>query len=455
MAVLSVRSIVRTQCLLVMMAPEGSVGTQSLAAEASETALELRNPLLWRIRYQLGGALAIGLLLPLVLRWPVETLQLNVITDVWRYNSSIGAAAAISLGYGVLRQFIVFPGAKATAYILPSLTVSFAIVALLFFLWRIEYSRYLFVASYTLSVSWLYAVFFLCNRYAAPRLGLVPGGDHHSITDISGAEWHPLSSATGSLAHIDAVVADLNHVADPAWERLVARCILAGIPVYDVRNVIESMTGRAEFVHLSESSFGSVLPSKVYIRFKRLIDLALSAILIPPIMLAIAAAAITIRFDTPGPVFFTQSRMGYRGKAFNLYKLRSMRSDMPQSQHFTVENDPRITRVGKFIRKYHIDELPQVLNIIKGDMSWIGPRPEAIALAEWYAKDIPLYIYRHAVRPGVSGWAQVHQGNVAEIDAAKVKLQYDFFYIKNFSPWLDLLIVLKTIRTILFGLGSK
>jgi lipopolysaccharide/colanic/teichoic acid biosynthesis glycosyltransferase len=122
---------------------------------------------------------------------------------------------------------------------------------------------------------------------------------------------------------------------------------------------------------------------------------------------------------------------------------------------YTEDDDPRITRVGRFIRKYRIDELPQIWNIIRGDMSWIGPRPEAISLAEWYAKDIPFYIYRHAVRPGISGWAQVNQGNVAKLDAAAVKLQYDFFYIKNFSPWLDILIFVKTIRTILTGFGSK
>jgi lipopolysaccharide/colanic/teichoic acid biosynthesis glycosyltransferase len=133
-----------------------------------------------------------------------------------------------------------------------------------------------------------------------------------------------------------------------------------------------------------------------------------------------------------------------------------MRTDAAGTgSHFTEENDPRITRVGRFIRKYRIDELPQIWNIIRGDMSWIGPRPEAKELAEWYATEIPFYIYRHAVRPGISGWAQVNQGNVAKVDAATVKLQYDFFYIKNFSPWLDLLIFVRTLRTIATGFGSR
>ena len=107
------------------------------------------------------------------------------------------------------------------------------------------------------------------------------------------------------------------------------------------------------------------------------------------------------------------------------------------------------------LRKYRIDELPQVLNIIKGDMSWIGPRPEAVVLSEEYQRHIPFYAFRHAVKPGISGWAAVMQGNVAEVEAATVKLQHDFFYIKNLSPWLDAYIASRTVWILLSGHGSK
>jgi len=122
---------------------------------------------------------------------------------------------------------------------------------------------------------------------------------------------------------------------------------------------------------------------------------------------------------------------------------------------YTIEGDKRITRVGRFLRQYRLDELPQIINILRGDMSWIGPRPEAISLAEWYEREVPFYIYRHIVRPGMSGWAQVHQGNVAAVDAAQLKLEYDFYYIKHFSFWLDAVIVLKTLRAIVTGVGSR
>jgi lipopolysaccharide/colanic/teichoic acid biosynthesis glycosyltransferase len=240
-----------------------------------------------------------------------------------------------------------------------------------------------------------------------------------------------------------------------SWEIFIAKCVLAGIPVYDVKSIMESLTGRVDIEHLSENSFGSVLPSSLYLRMQRGLDLCLALVLLPFFIVAILVAGLFIKFETGGPVFYTQPRMGFRARIFTIYKLRSMRDGVATGKIYTEENDPRITKVGRFIRKYRIDEFPQILNIIKGEMSWIGPRPEAVELADWYANDIPFYIYRHAVRPGLSGWAQVMQGNVAKVDAATIKLQFDFYYIKHFSPWLDLLIVLKTIQTMMSGFGSR
>ena len=121
----------------------------------------------------------------------------------------------------------------------------------------------------------------------------------------------------------------------------------------------------------------------------------------------------------------------------------------------TDDADPRITRVGRVIRKYRLDELPQIINILLGQMSWIGPRPEPEILTRWFAAEIPYYRYRHVVKPGISGWAQVNQGYVSGVDGINTKLQYDFYYIKYFSPWLDLLILFRTIKTMLTGFGAK
>jgi lipopolysaccharide/colanic/teichoic acid biosynthesis glycosyltransferase len=121
----------------------------------------------------------------------------------------------------------------------------------------------------------------------------------------------------------------------------------------------------------------------------------------------------------------------------------------------THDNDERVTRVGTFLRRYRLDEMPQIFNILRFEMSWIGPRPEAEVLSIWYTSELPFYRYRHVVKPGISGWAQVNQGHVADVEEVHRKLQYDFYYIKYFSPWLDLLILFRTIKTMLTGFGSR
>jgi lipopolysaccharide/colanic/teichoic acid biosynthesis glycosyltransferase len=259
-----------------------------------------------------------------------------------------------------------------------------------------------------------------------------------------------LSKPPAVLTNFDGLVADLRASLAPEWERFLAHSVLNGWPVYDVKQVIESLTGRVEIEHLSENNFGSVLPSLIYLRFKRMVDFTIAVMLLPFFLPVILVASVCIVIGSPGPAIFKQSRMGFRARPFTCYKLRSMH-DGVEGARFTTQGDQRVTRVGEFLRKYRIDEFPQIFNILKGDMSWIGPRPEAVELAKWYESEVPFYAYRHAVRPGISGWAQVHQGNVAEVEAATVKLHYDFYYIKYFSPWLDLLIVAKTAKTILMG----
>ncbi len=218
----------------------------------------------------------------------------------------------------------------------------------------------------------------------------------------------------------------------------------------------EWLTGKVRVEHLSENTLSSNLARIVYARVKRLFDIAGVILAAPVFFPIIAFAALLVRIESPGSALFTQTRMGHRGQPFTIYKLRSMHLEtQPTGQAYTSDHDPRVTRVGAFIRKYRIDEFPQILNILKGEMSWIGPRPEAASLADWYEREVPFYCYRHIVRPGITGWAQVHQGNVARPDAASEKLHYDFYYIKNLSPWLDLLIAAKTLQTILTGFGSK
>ena len=256
------------------------------------------------------------------------------------------------------------------------------------------------------------------------------------------------------ISYYSGVIADLNQDLDSKWERFLALAALRGIPVYNVKQFNESISGRVVVDHLRENTLGAVVPSLIYPQFKRVLDFWTALLSLPFIAMIIGVCAIFIKRETPGPIFYRQRRAGFGGRPFTIFKLRTMTHNHDGAD-FTIEGDGRITRVGRFLRRHRLDELPQIINILRGDMSWIGPRPEAISLAEWYEREIPFYLYRHIVRPGISGWAQVHQGNVAAVDAARLKLEYDFYYIKHFSFWLDAVIVMKTVRAIVTCFGSR
>jgi lipopolysaccharide/colanic/teichoic acid biosynthesis glycosyltransferase len=244
-------------------------------------------------------------------------------------------------------------------------------------------------------------------------------------------------------------------VLTPEWERFLSDCALKRIPVYNAMQFRESLTGKVNVRHLVANNFGDLSPSIFHQNLKRVIDVLFLVTFSPVILPVMIIIAIWIKVDSPGNAFFIQPRMGFNGRWFDVIKFRSMYVDHNGS-HFTEEGeDQRITKVGRVIRKYRLDELPQFWNVLKAEMSLIGPRPESAELARWYDSEVPFFAYRHVVRPGISGWAQVMQGYAAGVDDMKDKLAYDFYYIKHFSLWLDLLIWYKTIRTVLTGFGSR
>jgi len=171
-----------------------------------------------------------------------------------------------------------------------------------------------------------------------------------------------------------------------------------------------------------------------------------------PVMLVVAIA---IKLDSDGPVFYSQERVGLHGRPFRIVKFRSMRADAEKNgAMWATQTDPRITSVGKLIRKCRIDELPQLVNVIRGEMSLIGPRPERPVFVEELERQIQYYGQRHLIKPGLTGWAQVRYRYGSSIEDAREKLRYDLYYIKNQSPWLDALILLETVRIVLFGRGA-
>ena len=203
------------------------------------------------------------------------------------------------------------------------------------------------------------------------------------------------------------------------------------------------------------------MPNTLYFTLKNVADRIIGLVGLIVSLPIIILAMIAIYLDDRGSPFFFQERVGFRGTPFTIVKLRTMRVLQPDSMTdlkeaaITKVDDPRITAVGKFLRHSRIDELPQFWNVIRGELSIIGPRPEASALSNWYDEKLDFYAYRHVVRPGITGWAQVNQGHVASDEAVYRKLQFDFYYIKNFSLWLDILISIKTIQVMAFRRGAK
>jgi lipopolysaccharide/colanic/teichoic acid biosynthesis glycosyltransferase len=405
----------------------------------------------WR-PIQLLGGLCFGAALPVMLRWPFEIEQL---TSSSPRNTLVGTALAVTAGYLLLRRLCRFPGIRSTSYIVPAFAVVYGVLIATLLFTRMDYARLQMASSFALTLTWFFWVCLVEQRVRRPRLAVLPIGQTGELLSIRSVDWETLKHPDQPLDGCDGVVADLRGAVPPQWETFLARWALRGLPVYHVKQVGESLTGRVQIEHLSENTLGSLLPSSIYARLKRAVDLLAAIVLLPILLPLAAAAALAVKLDSPGPVLFRQERMGYRGEAFTILKFRTMRCGPCEGRHFTAGGDPRVTRVGRFLRRYRIDELPQIVNILKGEMSWIGPRPEAVPLSQWYEREIPFYCYRHIVRPGITGWAQVQQGYAAKIKAVTHKLHYDFYYIKNFSPWLDLLIAAKTVRTVLSGFGAR
>jgi len=406
------------------------------------------------LRYQLTGALLLllGMLAAMLMMFPTANSHVLVTT-------SLCSMAATAFGIALLRSIIRYPGVEANAYMIPSFTISYGCLLIFFIVTRLPYSRVLLFASFVGTIAWLIVVHALARRRRKMEIGIVPGGEHNALLTIGGVSWTVLTDTEQDLTRFHALAADLRVDIPAEWDRVLADCALAGIPVYHTKHLAESLTGMVQLEHLSENSFGTLAPISAFMTFKHVLDWILAALigllLAPPLLLL----ALAIRLDSPGAAIFRQTRIGYRGKPFTVYKFRTMVSTKAGASALdaakTQTEDKRITRIGAFLRRSRIDELPQIANILKGEMSWIGPRPEAQVLSQWYEGEIPFYRYRHIVRPGLTGWAQVNQGHVAEVEDVRTKLNYDFYYIKNYSPWVDLLIVAKTIQTILTGFGAK
>ena len=258
--------------------------------------------------------------------------------------------------------------------------------------------------------------------------------------------------------HVDTIVVCLDDRRSILPVQSLLDCKAMGVNVLDGHHLFEEAAGRLSIDSLRPSAlifstgFRRRLPSLVS---KRLLDVVVSAVGLVVLVPFLVLIALLIRVDSPGPVFYRQVRVGLRGRPYMIWKFRSMRQDAEKSgPRWAQADDPRISRVGWWLRKTRIDEIPQLVNVLRGEMSLVGPRPERPVFVQDLRTVIPYYDIRHTVRPGVTGWAQVKFRYGASQEDSHRKLQYDLYYVKNLSFLLDLKILAHTIRVVMLGEGA-
>jgi sugar transferase (PEP-CTERM system associated) len=258
---------------------------------------------------------------------------------------------------------------------------------------------------------------------------------------------------------IDRVVISLDERRGVLPFRTMATLRLQGLPIEDAQSVYERLTGRIMTEELRPSTLilsDGFNKSRVLLAGKRTIDVAISFILIVLTLPLMALIALAILLEDGRPVLFRQTRVGFGGRTFRIFKFRSMRHGSERGNpQWATAGDSRITFVGRCVRKFRLDEMPQFINILRGEMSLIGPRPEVPYFCELLEKEIPFFNQRHVVRPGLTGWAQVKYQYGATLEEAKTKFEFDLFYIKRLSLMLDLAIIFETARVVFWGRGGR
>lgn len=298
-----------------------------------------------------------------------------------------------------------------------------------------------------------FAVVLLKHRIASTRVAIV----RPLALDVNSPRplGDVINSPTADLTRYDVILVSFTESISTEWARALSRAMLAGCQVRHVGEYVEDVRGAVSVEHFELDQLTGVgLVS--YRSVKRLVDIATVIFVSPVVLVLTALGAVSVLVTMGWPVFFVQERVGLAGRPFRMWKLRTMLPTRAGEAHrAAVPGDRRVTRVGAFLRRFRIDELPQVWNVLRGEMSLIGPRPEAMAFHEDYLREVPEYTYRTLVRPGITGWAQVCAPPSATADEARRKLSYDLYYVKRMSMFLDLQIAVRTIWTVTNGGGVR
>ncbi len=351
----------------------------------------------------------------------------------------------------IISRLVIFPRIEHLGVVFTIFSFTFLLAIGFVAIGRLYYSRAFLLSFYVLDATLL----MVCNRRKKKlNLGIIPFEQYEDILKIDNINWYILQ-APKDIA-LDGIVVSSPEDLTPQWSQYIVTQRLKGIPIYRASEIYESMLGRLPLRYFYEEIIEDLNQSLIVRYTKRLFDILFASLLCPILLLLTLIISVFIKLDSEGPVFFKQERIGQGGKVYKIIKFRTMYRDADIDRpRFTEKDDPRITPVGRILRRFHLDELPQVWNVLKGDMSFIGPRPEQAKIVREFEKEIPFYNYRHLVKPGITGWAQVNQGYAVGLIETIEKLEYDLYYVKNLSIWLDIVIVIKTIKMLITTWGAR
>ncbi len=402
-------------------------------------------------------ALAGFLVFILLIRLPV--MRDDILIRYWEHRESADLLFwGSTIAYFMLAWFQIsvrrLPYANNFEVLIAAAFVMTVLLLVILAATRNFYSGSFLAVFLCFQIIWFGLEVYCRNHYVVYTLAVSPAVLKLSTADFPEQKLILLDDpATLADQEIDAMLVDFNHDLDENWMHFLAYCQNNAIPIIPLNTFLENTWGRVPVEMIKSSKTFTITTFKPYLLVKPVIEwcLALAGIIATsPVMLA---TALVVKMTSPGPIIYRQVRLGLNGKPFVIYKFRTMLNGADEKGSYsTVENDERLTPVGHTLRKYHLDELPQLFNVLMGNMALVGPRPETVELSKVYADNIPYYFFRTTLKPGVTSWSHIHQGNVSGIELNKIKLSYDIYYMKHISPFIDFYILLKTVWVIVMGI---
>lgn len=395
-----------------------------------------------------------------------QALQVQGLVTADFGNTVLASVLPYGLAAHLLYRGAHLPIAERGSLLLVTTALPFCLTPLAFALLQQPYSRSALLLSYLLSTCWFWLAdqWFLRQRpfrlvYQDPRVPALlapwlPDPRGQALPRIRLLRWPDRGMAEGMALACEGAVLLASDANAPPRQSFLTPLKLQHIRLYSPETLQEAVTGRMG-PNTLHNELWQTDGNPAFDLAKRLTDVSLVLALLPLWLPLALVVALGVKLDSPGPALFSQRRTGLHGRGFRIFKFRSMRHAVPGRASFAQAQDPRITRLGHWLRRSRLDEIPQLLNVLMGHMSLIGPRPEQEEFVRQFSEQIPSYPYRHLVRPGLTGWAQVQQGYAASADETLVKLSYDLYYITHYSLAMDLLILFKTIQTVLTGRGAR